>query len=141
VPDHTRVFFDGTHDNSESLKPPLLQPSTDTSLDIGPIAAAFGLFDGPKLSTDFHAERAPHRWVFSQIGPLQGKIIFEKLSCAGSRSPYLRVRANGAVQSPRGASWCPRPDARAAQGLCAVDVVHKALAFVNSIEEWAKCDA
>ncbi|KDN52423.1 phosphoglycerate mutase-like protein [Tilletiaria anomala UBC 951] len=112
------IYFDGSHDNN-----------------IGPIAAAFGLFDGPALTTGAHAERNTHAWDFARIAPLQGKIVFEKLICAapptrrtlGSRrrqrsqtalavvdaagtrnqQAYVRVRANAAVQNPEGAPWCP----------------------------------
>ncbi len=137
-----RVFFDGSHDNN-----------------IGPIAAAFGLFDGPPLTTEAGAESKPHAWDFSKIAPLQGKIVFEKLSClnpsiqigpkAGAsfqlNRAYVRVRANGAVQQAKDATWCPskgqtvRDQVYIAEGLCPLEAVLGGLAWVNEAVEWNKC--
>ncbi|PWN43829.1 phosphoglycerate mutase-like protein [Ceraceosorus guamensis] len=125
TPPAKTIFFDGSHDNT------------------------FGLFDGPALQTSSHAEQAPHNWVFSRIAPLQGKIVFEKITCGVPNTPlplsqdYLRIRANGAIQSPSNASWCPDAglDPLSRLGLCKLSNVNKALDWVNTDTEWQKCFA
>ncbi|KAL9940724.1 hypothetical protein V8E36_000212 [Tilletia maclaganii] len=127
------IYFDGTHDNN-----------------LGPIATAFGLFDGPALNASKpHAEQDPHNWFFSRIAPFQGKIVFERLQC-GLPLPlvgrkYVRVRANGAVQPAIGDyGWCKNATSAvdrqlAKQGLCSLDSVKSTLAWVNTDSEWSKC--
>lgn len=136
------IFFDGSHDNN-----------------ISPIAAAFGLFQNPgnaSLSLGANAqassEAKERRWRFSQIAPMQGKIVWEKLACNASGSgsgsgkgEYVRVIANGAVQPAKGASWCPTTasgsgsESLLGKGLCPLESVEKALAWTKSAEEWEKC--
>lgn len=120
-----RVFFDGSHDNN-----------------IGPIAAAAGLFNGPTLGTGADAATQPHAWVFSHIAPLQGKLVFERLGCGTAK--YVRIRANGQVLPPDD-SWCPaaanstgHPLARKGN-LCPLDDFVANLAFVETDTEWNKC--
>ncbi|CAD6887689.1 unnamed protein product [Tilletia controversa] len=123
------IYFDGTHDNN-----------------LGPIATAFGLFDGPALNASKpHAEQDPHNWYFSRIAPFQGKIVFERLQCSPGRN-YVRVRANGAVQPATGDyGWCKNTTATdldqqlAQYGLCSLDSVKTTLAWVNTDSEWSKC--
>ncbi|KAE8268486.1 hypothetical protein A4X09_0g3842 [Tilletia walkeri] len=123
------IYFDGTHDNN-----------------LGPIATAFGLFDGPALdASKSHAEQDPHNWYFSRIAPFQGKIVFERLQCQPGRS-YVRVRANGAVQPATGAyAWCKNTAATeldqsmAQYGLCSLDSVKDTLAWVNTDSDWKNC--
>ena len=69
---------------------------------MAPIAAALGLFGGPNLTTYTNAHLNPHNWIFSQIAPFQGKIVFEKLSCGVPSASFVRIRANGAILS----GWC-----------------------------------
>lgn len=121
-----RIFHDASHDNT-----------------ISPIIASFGLFRTHHLPLGRHAERSEparkRRWHFSRIAPLQGKIVWEKVSCpvtkgeddgryklrqrAGGRRrvergqqqlqrDFVRVRANEAVQPSLGESWCPGELAR-----------------------------
>jgi hypothetical protein len=119
------VFFDGSHDNN-----------------IGPIAAAAALFDGPALSTSFNAQTTAHAWIFSQIAPLQGKIVFERLSCLPGLQRYIRVRANDAILTPP--SFCRGSKGRSndfasKHNLCSVDDFLAGLAYVNTAQEWNKC--
>ncbi|KAK0563285.1 hypothetical protein OC861_004878 [Tilletia horrida] len=123
------IYFDGTHDNN-----------------LGPIATAFGLFNGPALNASkLHAEQDPHNWYFSRIAPFQGKLVFERLSCLPGRT-YVRVRANGAVQPAIGDyGWCQNTTANvfdrtlARHGLCSLESVQNSLAWVNTDSEWNKC--
>lgn len=118
---HPTLFFDGTHDNNA-----------------GPIAAAIGLFDGPVLKTSSHAERNPHNWVFSRIAPLQGKLVFERLSCLNK--DYVRIRVNGKVMESKNSKWCQgNKNALSAFGLCPLATVEKSLEFANKADEWNKC--
>lgn len=136
------IFFDGSHDNN-----------------ISPIAAAFGLFSSPhNLSTAADAESTPQgrsrAWTFSQIAPLQGKIVWEKVQCnsrpsrrasdgqRADKQQYIRVRANEAIQKAQGQPWCPDAPRSAylqRNGLCPLDNVVKSLDWVKSGDEWAKC--
>lgn len=120
------LTVDGTHDNNA-----------------GPVDAAIGLFDGPVLQTSAHAERNPHNWVFSQIAPLQGKLVFEKLSCKSLKSSpvdYLRIRVNGQVMEAKNSKWCQgNKDALSVFGLCPIATVEKSLEFANEADEWNKC--
>lgn len=116
------VYFDGSHDNN-----------------IGPIAAAASLFAGPALSTSYNAQAQPHSWIFSRIAPLQGKIVFEKLSCLPAQK-FVRIRANGAVLDP--ASYCGGATGdRFHPGLCPLDRLVSQLAYVNEDAEWNGCFA
>lgn len=122
------VYFDGSHDNN-----------------IGPIAAAASLFEGPDLTTGFNAQAKPHNWYFSQIAPLQGKIVFEKISCQPQRTEYVRIRANGAILDPK--TYCI--DNKSDQyhkhhqthrdQFCPLNTFVKQLAFVETDTEWNKC--
>lgn len=131
-----RIFFDGSHDNN-----------------ISPIAASFGLFSSSDaLSTGANAESKrqgeSRAWRFSQIAPLQGKVVWEKIECSSSsrrqQQEYVRVRANEAVQPAESAPWCPSGGAQrdmVRQGLCPLDAVVQSLSWVRDGSEWAKCFA
>lgn len=129
------IFFDGSHDNN-----------------ISPIVAAFGLFySAQNLSLAANAESTPEgrerKWRFSQIAPLQGKVVWEKLQCG--EGEYVRVRVNEAIQKAAGKPWCPAAgDARKAahheqallnKGLCPLANVVRSLEWVKSGDEWSKC--
>ncbi|UZJ55042.1 hypothetical protein CBS101457_004362 [Exobasidium rhododendri] len=116
------VFFDGSHDNN-----------------IGPIVAAAGLFSGPNLTTSRDAQDAPYNWIFSHIAPLQGKIVFEKLTCGLPFTPFskefVRIRANEAVLT----GWCGDGSHYAQDTLCPLESFLKNIAFAESATEWNKC--
>lgn len=127
------VYFDGSHDNN-----------------IGPIVAAASLFNGPALTTDYNAQAKPHNWYFSHIAPLQGKVVFEKISCQPHKSEYIRIRANGAVLDPK--TYCGttgdndqhhgkhhKHHNKYYKQLCPLNKFVDQLAFVETDTEWNKC--
>jgi Histidine phosphatase superfamily (branch 2) len=127
------VYFDGSHDNN-----------------IGPIVAAASLFSGPDLTTDYNAQAKSHNWYFSQIAPLQGKVVFEKISCQPHKSEYVRIRANGAILDPK--TYCGTSNStdqhhgkhhkhhrKHYKHLCPLNKFVDQLAFVETDTEWNKC--
>ncbi|EPQ27361.1 uncharacterized protein PFL1_04900 [Pseudozyma flocculosa PF-1] len=135
--DDGRIYLDTSHDN-----------------EIGPMVAALGLFDGPRLSTARDAQLRPRAWRFSHIAPFGGKIEIEKVRCraraphaeqqqqgGGARSEYVRIRANGQLLSTD-RSWCPAPPSsrrRRHAFLCPLDAFVDRLTFVQTDDEWQKC--
>lgn len=111
--------------------------SHDETQDIAPIISAALLFNGPKLRVDRDAYKEPHKWVFSQIAPLQGKIVFEKVSCPRrtAEQEFVRIRANGALLDI--SKWCPTE--LSTYGLCPLKKFAEQLDFANTDQEWNTC--
>lgn len=139
------IYFDGSHDNSEyrrrSKRGNICQ--TDIYLvhfqDMAPIVASLGLFNGPNETTGYNSQNLPHNWVFSQIAPLQGKIVFEKLSCEASisrqKQDFVRIRANEAILT----GWCNDGSNYERGTLCPMHAFLKNLAFVENATQWNTC--
>jgi hypothetical protein len=92
------------------------------------------LFDGPDEKTTRNAQELPHNWIFSQIAPFQGKIIFEKLSCGLPSASYVRIRANGRTLS----GWCGGSKQTT---MCPMKTFLDQLAFVEDDTQWNTCYA
>ncbi|PWN19637.1 phosphoglycerate mutase-like protein [Microstroma glucosiphilum] len=124
-----RIFHDASHDNN-----------------ISPIVASFGLFRTAPLPLGRHAERSQRAknrsWHFSRIAPLQGKVVWEKVSCPVKKTSkreheFVRIRANEAIQTSAGQAWCPGKLAGeemqyARYGLCPLEKVVRGL-------QWDRC--
>jgi hypothetical protein len=87
------------------------------------------------MTTTHNAQEQPHSWIFSQIAPFQGKIVFEKLSCglpaSVVRQDFVRIRANGAVIS----EWCGENKT----DLCPMSTFFKKVDFAQDATEWNTC--
>ncbi|KAI9823486.1 MAG: acid phosphatase pho5 [Thelocarpon impressellum] len=77
--------------------------------DIVPMLAALSLFPSPSgveelPTTHVARDRA---WRTSQVTPMGGRLIFERLSCAGRREPFVRINVNDGVVTMPGCASGP----------------------------------
>lgn len=112
--------------------------------NLAPTAQAFGLFSGSGLPDFKHAEQQYNGpFSASKIVPFQTKYAWEKISCEGHDTPYVRVRINEAVH-PVTDSWCPVQEGdegnqHTSTGLCPLPAVLRNLEWANGVGEWPKC--